>query len=268
MSSDSDLSDEDFVPGEAEVLSEENSADDETEQQYNNEVKKKASKRKHDANTKTGKKRVKTRNGHSASPEERGVPEEADAVSINPEEEKKKEEDLWAKFLDTAPSKPKVENKEAVKKDTSQNSEAEKKSDVGNTKSSNSSSKSVSSSEKQIFEFAGEEIMVQNNTVSQSSTSSGSCSVTSTTAPVLKTRPAGGLQSLLSKIGKKNKLSTLEKSKLDWNTFKQQEGINEELQTHNKGKDGYLERQDFLERADHRQFEIEKSLRTTKRSNR
>ena len=38
--------------------------------------------------------------------------------------------------------------------------------------------------------------------------------------------------------GKKAKLGTLDNSKMDWNTFVEQEGIKEELQTHNKGKEG------------------------------
>ena len=40
--------------------------------------------------------------------------------------------------------------------------------------------------------------------------------------------------------GKKPKLGTLDKSKMDWNSFVQEEGIKEELQTHNKGKDGQV----------------------------
>lgn len=47
-----------------------------------------------------------------------------------------------------------------------------------------------------------------------------------------------GIASILGQIGKKNKLSTLEKSKLDWDRFKKEEGIDEDLQTHNKGKAG------------------------------
>ncbi|KAG9327991.1 hypothetical protein JZ751_017005 [Albula glossodonta] len=51
-------------------------------------------------------------------------------------------------------------------------------------------------------------------------------------------RPAG-LGSVLNRIsGKKQKMSTLEKSRLDWDTFKTEEGIGDELATHNRGKDG------------------------------
>lgn len=50
----------------------------------------------------------------------------------------------------------------------------------------------------------------------------------------------GGLAAIVGQLGKKNKLSTLEKSKLDWDRFKKAEGIEEDIQTHNKGKDGYV----------------------------
>lgn len=48
----------------------------------------------------------------------------------------------------------------------------------------------------------------------------------------------GGLSGVLGALNKKNKLSTLEKSKLDWSTYKQEEGLEEEIQNHNKGRNG------------------------------
>lgn len=54
---------------------------------------------------------------------------------------------------------------------------------------------------------------------------------------------------------------------MDWDNFKKQEDIEEEINSHNRGKDGYLEKQDFLQRADFRQFEIEKQLRNSSRRN-
>ena len=78
----------------------------------------------------------------------------------------------------------------------------------------------------------------------------------------LNKRSASGLSSIMGVIsGKKQKLGCLDKSKMDWNKFVAQEGIKEELETHNKGKDGYVEKQMFLERADYRRFEIEKEAR-------
>ncbi|NXO03535.1 CFDP1 protein, partial [Rhinopomastus cyanomelas] len=77
-------------------------------------------------------------------------------------------------------------------------------------------------------------------------------------------RPSG-MSSVLGKIGsKRQKMSTLEKSKLDWENFKEEEGIVEELAIHNRGKDGYIERKAFLERVDHRQFEIERDIRLSR----
>jgi len=38
--------------------------------------------------------------------------------------------------------------------------------------------------------------------------------------------------------GKKPKLGTLDKSKIDWDHFVKEEGIKEDLETFNKGKDG------------------------------
>lgn len=51
-------------------------------------------------------------------------------------------------------------------------------------------------------------------------------------------RPAG-MSNVLNRIGgKKQKMSTLEKSKMDWDAFKSEEGITEELAIHNRGREG------------------------------
>lgn len=141
-----------------------------------------------------------------------------------------------------------------------------------------------------IFEFAGEEVKVEKEVPADSaearlilSTSEKSCSNSSSAQCDEKNSlirggkrgggggggGLGGISSVLNQIGKKAKISTLEKSKLDWDNFKREEKLDEEITTHNKGKSGFLERQDFLQRTDVRQFEIEKNLRTTtRRSNR
>lgn len=135
-----------------------------------------------------------------------------------------------------------------------------------------------------VFEFAGEEVKVEKEVPIDSADARLSLSMAeNSTKPSESTPPAGkspgrgrgkgnikrvgltGISSVLGQIGKKSKISTLEKSKLDWDNYKKQENIEEELNTHNKGKDGYLERQDFLQRADLRQFEIEKQLRNSSR---
>lgn len=127
-----------------------------------------------------------------------------------------------------------------------------------------------------LFEFAGEEVRVEKEVPADSAEARLTLpsSTDSNTDPppsggrVVRKGGLGGISSVLGQLGKKAKISTLEKSKLDWDSYKKEENIEEEISTHNKGKDGYLGRQDFLQRTDLRQFEIEKQLRTTKRSNR
>lgn len=57
----------------------------------------------------------------------------------------------------------------------------------------------------------------------------------------------------------KPKLTTLEKSSLDWASYVDKEGINEELTLHNK--DGYLAKQDFLNRVESFKDQQYKDLR-------
>lgn len=128
----------------------------------------------------------------------------------------------------------------------------------------------------EVFEFAGEEVKVTKEVdvaskeARNAQTSPRALGSSSSRAPAGRGRgrSPGGLSSILGQIGKKSKIGTLEKSKLDWDSFKKSEGIEDELRSFNRGKDGYLEKQDFLERTDIRQFEIEKGLRATRRSNR
>lgn len=78
----------------------------------------------------------------------------------------------------------------------------------------------------------------------------------------------GGLDNLINSLGKKKQISTLEKSKQDWNRFKQKQGIEfqAELSNHVKGSNSYLEKQAFLQRTDLREFEREKVVRLKKQS--
>lgn len=46
-------------------------------------------------------------------------------------------------------------------------------------------------------------------------------------------------------------MNTLEKSRLDWKGFVEEEGIEDDLKNYNKG--GYLQKQDFLQRVTERQ---------------
>jgi len=64
---------------------------------------------------------------------------------------------------------------------------------------------------------------------------------------------------VVGSLSKKQKLSTLEKSKHDWDSFKKEKGLEDELR--NNSKDGYLSKQEFLQRVDYRTWENERELR-------
>ncbi|KFB44399.1 AGAP005152-PA-like protein [Anopheles sinensis] len=267
--SDSDASDEDFRPDkeESNTGSELGSEDDEVPE--SNEESK-GTKRKRKGSTVRAKK-VKATSKVAEETKDSSVEE------LDEEEEKRRTDALWASFLggDTNAKESSTSSKNnsisggvSSKKEELKTKQTTKPSPISSSKPVEKEKPTVA----QLFEFAGEQVVVSDE---------GSKSDSPADAEKTASRPAvsavpgfprrsgsGGLGAVLNQINKKNKLTTLEKTKLDWTSFKQKEGIAEELQTHNKGKDGFLERRDFLERTDLRQFEIEKSFRQTKRSNR
>lgn len=116
-----------------------------------------------------------------------------------------------------------------------------------------------------VYDFAGEEVRVTKEVGKDSKEAK---TVSAASPGLAKMKRSGGLQGILGKMNKKPKLSTLEKSKLDWNTFKDEQGISDDLKCYNKGKNGYLEKKMFLERTDNRQFEKERDMRLQKSSKR
>ncbi|XP_014485377.1 PREDICTED: craniofacial development protein 1 [Dinoponera quadriceps] len=283
LPSDSDDDDEDYVPDGAdsdpvsEVESEgdvESGPEDENDENKRDTGRRKGTRRSAKRKGKSSKRKKTLDNKSKISEEENGGKEECnEKKELTEEEEKKRADSLWADFMkDTAVvSKPKPQNTIHRSKERSPPIEKPKVQEkVKITK---------------IFEFAGEEVKVEKEVAVDSAEARLSLSVAeNSTKPSESDSPAdpkgpgrgrgrgnakrvglGGISSVLGQIGKKAKISTLEKSKLDWDNYKKQENIEEELNTHNKGKDGYLERQDFLQRADLRQFEIEKQLRNSSR---
>ncbi|XP_057270372.1 craniofacial development protein 1 isoform X1 [Pezoporus wallicus] len=180
------------------------------------------------------------------------------------EEIKKKEDALWASFLSDVGQKPKPETSTRAEQ-----AEGERSGKKLQEKPKDSGKVTIT----KMFDFAGEEVRVTKEVDSTSKEAKAFLkqqekwpSAAPTSLPTVSgvKRPSG-MSSLLGKIGsKKQKMSTLEKSKLDWENFKEEEGIVEELAIHNRGKDGYIERKAFLERVDHRQFEIERDLRLSR----
>jgi hypothetical protein len=69
---------------------------------------------------------------------------------------------------------------------------------------------------------------------------------------------------VLAEISGPKAISTVAKSSLDWDQYKGEEKLEDDLAA--ASKDGYLHRQDFLLRVDHRQFEKERDDRALKRA--
>ncbi|XP_052816513.1 craniofacial development protein 1-like [Mya arenaria] len=216
------------------------------------------------------------------------------------EQEKKKSDDLWASFMSDVGKRPEKKTAPAPsgslastltkKQSTPSKSETPPSDPTTSTPASSTVTQATTKSTitvTKVYDFAGEAVKVTKELdvnskegqaelkKQQSATLDTSTGVSSTSKPGVASlastssllsggvkRPgAGGLGGVLAKINKKPKMGTLEKSKLDWEDFKQKEGIEEELAIHNRGKQSYIERMKFLQRSDQRQFEIEKSLR-------
>lgn len=62
-------------------------------------------------------------------------------------------------------------------------------------------------------------------------------------------------------IKKTKKISVLEKSQRDWNKFVEEKSMKAELDSHNKSQDSYLDKQDFLAKADYNKFLKERECR-------
>lgn len=92
-------------------------------------------------------------------------------------------------------------------------------------------------------------------------------SVSQTRTSTSKAKASGGpkaLDQVLASLDGPKKVSTMEKTSIDWDKFKEHEGIEDELKQYTK--DGYIEKQEFLQRLDVKRFEIEKAERDRQRS--
>ncbi|XP_048461826.1 craniofacial development protein 1 isoform X3 [Rhincodon typus] len=191
--------------------------------------------------------------------------------------EKKKADDLWASFLSDVGHKPKsVVTTPASSKEGILVGKLSKPEDTVKDPEKPKAPGKVTITK--VFDFAGEKIKVtkevdaaskeaktflKNQNEVQEKGSPAAPSALETGIPTGSgVKRQSGLGSILGKIGgKKQKLSTLEKSKIDWEAFKEKEGIGDELAIYNRGKEGYIERKAFLDRVDHRQFELERDIR-------
>uniref|UniRef100_A0A8C4QEH4 Craniofacial development protein 1 n=1 Tax=Eptatretus burgeri TaxID=7764 RepID=A0A8C4QEH4_EPTBU len=195
---------------------------------------------------------------------------------INEEEFSRRAEDLWESFLQDVGPRPQHTAPGGCADGETASSKQKPPDGPAKSRTSVSESTKPRSTEKisitKVYDFAGEEVRVTKDVDSDSKEGKAylrslkahpqenndvkNCQTTGTR------RVARGLGSVLGHIeGKRPRMSTLDRSRLDWDDFKEQEGIEEELATHNRGKEGYIERQAFLDRVDHRIFEEEKTIR-------
>ncbi|XP_020742487.1 craniofacial development protein 1-like [Odocoileus virginianus] len=213
--------------------------------------------------------------GGSSSEEEDAVTGQEKGIESE-DARKKKEHELWTSFLNDVDPKSKVPPSTHVK--TGEETEETSSSHLVKAEKLEKPQETDKVKITKVFDFAGEEVRVikEGDATSKEAKSFFKQNKKEKPQPNIPSSvpslPAGsglkrssGMSSLLGKIGaKKEKMSTLEKSKLDWESFKEEEGIGEELAIHNRGKEGYIERKAFLDRVDHRQFEIERDLRLSK----
>lgn len=72
----------------------------------------------------------------------------------------------------------------------------------------------------------------------------------------------GGLDALLGSLQQAKKVNVLDKSRMDWGDFKSSDvKVDEELEGYKKSGDKYLDKVDFLKRAELRQYEKERDQR-------
>lgn len=265
LPSESDDSDVDYVPDGAEEEAKSEIESDGDPESEGEEANGSDSRKRH---REAGKSKTKKKNKHSRVNKRARVMEDEQPESggcegttsqqqpLTEAEEKKRADLLWADFMKDTKTAPRPSRAQEPAR-------CEQSKSVAATSTSTDKDKVKVT---RVYEFAGEVVKVDEEVAKDSiEASSGSTADSRGALPRRSAAGGGGIASVLGQLGKKSKLSTLTKSKLDWDSFKKQENLEEEISTHNRGKDGYLERQDFLQRADLRQFELEKQLRNTTR---
>eukprot|EP00058_Branchiostoma_floridae_P020443 XP_002605933.1 hypothetical protein BRAFLDRAFT_59753 [Branchiostoma floridae] len=190
--------------------------------------------------------------------------EESEQTKVTEEVEKKKADDLWASFLKDVggpPARPKTSSAGGL------GSLSQKTSSVAASSSQTQTKPKPKVTVTKVYDFAGEEVKVSEE-VDADSVDAQSAPISSTAVPATgnsSTSNAPVPQQSISTAVPRPGGSTV-KSKIDWDSYKKEEQIEEDLAIHNRGKEGYLERQAFLQRTDLRQFEVERNMRMANRN--
>jgi len=189
------------------------------------------------------------------------VPETAEETVASEAAEKARLDALFAAELGIAPPKPAVKKKSAAGNGAASKKKKKKKGGVmefrmpgmGGVKAPKSAaSRQTKITVTKEYDFAGETIKVSKEVDAGSREAKNF-----ERAQKKAAAPPSALQGLLGAIGGKKKMSTVTKTALDWDHFKDKEGISDELAQHNKGSGSFLEKQAFLQRADHRAHDQE-----------
>lgn len=118
----------------------------------------------------------------------------------------------------------------------------------------------------EVFDFAGDEVKVQRVVSTEEAKEIEAREKRKENEKSKKpAQKRSGLGGALTLIAKKPKMSVLDKSNLDWSSYKAENNLQEELERFNRGKNGYLEKMEFLSRTDYKEFEKEKAVRNASR---
>jgi len=118
----------------------------------------------------------------------------------------------------------------------------------------------------EVKKFAGQTMEVRRIAAPTNGTTSASCSSSAPTASA--STKSSSLDALLKEMAGPSKISTVEKTASDWEVFKDETELKDELETKAKGKDAFLEKKSFLQRVDLRRFDREKAQRDMERYSR
>jgi hypothetical protein len=118
---------------------------------------------------------------------------------------------------------------------------------------------------KEVVKFANH-ITEITRTVEAGTASEGARKHATNGASAAGSSKESALDKLINGLNGPNKVSTVEKTSYDWDKYKQEKGIEEDVEQYTKN--GYLTKQDFLSRVDHRQFEMERAERERERTKR
>jgi len=108
----------------------------------------------------------------------------------------------------------------------------------------------------EVREFAGEEVQITKYVDPNSKAGQAS-----QRRAEMQAASSSGLDALLQQISKKPKLNILDKSRKDWGEFKEEKGLDLELEAYKKSGDKYLDKVAFLQRSDVREYEKERDGR-------